>query len=43
MLSVTVSKKKYSMIIFIPIILSSFTHLWNATGFPDSLHPSASV
>lgn len=35
MLSVTVSKKKYSMIIFIPIILSSFTHLWNATGFPD--------
>ncbi|WP_158385265.1 ArnT family glycosyltransferase [Candidatus Nitrososphaera evergladensis] len=35
MLSITISKKKYSLIIFIPIILSSFTHLWNATGFPD--------
>ncbi|MGH9878988.1 MAG: phospholipid carrier-dependent glycosyltransferase, partial [Nitrososphaerales archaeon] len=23
------------MIITIPLILSSFTHLWNATGFPD--------
>ncbi|HKR73218.1 MAG TPA: phospholipid carrier-dependent glycosyltransferase, partial [Candidatus Nitrosocosmicus sp.] len=28
------NKIKYVMIILIPIVLSSFTHLWNPTGFP---------
>ncbi|HEX2614825.1 MAG TPA: hypothetical protein VHL10_04980, partial [Nitrososphaera sp.] len=23
------------MVILIPLVLSAFTHLWNATGFPD--------
>jgi len=28
------NKIKYILIILIPIVLSSFTHLWNPTGFP---------
>ena len=28
------NKIKYLLIILIPIVLSSFTHLWNPTGFP---------
>ena len=28
------NKIKYVLIILIPIVLSSFTHLWNPTGFP---------
>lgn len=28
------NKIKYALIILIPIALSSFTHLWNPTGFP---------
>jgi 4-amino-4-deoxy-L-arabinose transferase-like glycosyltransferase len=27
--------KKHFLIILIPLTLSAFTHLWNATGFPD--------
>jgi hypothetical protein len=42
MLSVLRKLDKKIFLLFIPLILASFTHLWNVTGFP-SFHPDEGV
>lgn len=35
MRAVEIVVRKKSLLVLIPILLSGYTHLWNATGFPD--------
>jgi hypothetical protein len=35
-------KKNHLILLFIPLVLSSFTHLWNLSQFP-SFHPDEGV